>query len=69
LPVLKTNESAAADNGITATANVSVATPVRAFAAIPVFEGMDASSVIIFLRRLGRQTAYEICGSSFYSLG
>src|ERR1700730_329019 len=64
LPVLKTKSAAAADSGITAAANVSAAIPVRAFAAIPVFEGMDASSVIIFLRRLGRQTAYEMCGSS-----
>jgi hypothetical protein len=62
LPVLKTNVSAAADNGITAAANVSAALPVRAFAAIPVLEGMDASSVIIFLRRLeDKELTMRIC--------
>ena len=44
--MLKTNASAAAGNGITTTANVSAAIPVR------VFKGMRASSVMIFLRRL-----------------
>src|SRR5262245_34992603 len=49
LPVVKTNESAAAGDGITTAANASAAIPVRAFKEISV------SSVMIFLRRpLGR---------------
>src|SRR3984893_331926 len=46
LPVLKTNASAAAGNGITTATNVSAAIPVRAF------KEKSASSVMIFLRRL-----------------
>src|SRR6266446_10899998 len=49
LPVLKTNGSAVAVNGITA-ANVTAAIPVRAF------ERMSASSVMIFLRRLAEDS-------------
>src|SRR5215475_14978977 len=45
LPVLKTNVSAAADNGIATAANVSAAIPVRALA------GMSDWSIMIFLRR------------------
>jgi hypothetical protein len=45
LPVLKTNVSAAAGNGITATANVSAAMPIRAFAAISVLKGFRTIQV------------------------
>src|SRR5215831_4726559 len=44
-PVVNVNASAAAGNGITITANVSAAIPVRAF------KGMNDWSVMIFLRR------------------
>src|ERR1700730_7381675 len=53
LPVLKTNASAAAGNGITTAANASAAIPVRAF------KEKSASSVMIFLRRLWKIVAIK----------
>jgi hypothetical protein len=50
-PVLKKKPSAIAGNGATNAANVSAAIPVRAF------NGINVSSVMVFLRRLWKIVA------------